>query len=636
MIKLKKFVLKTTNTYLPKWIVLILDLILVSYSFVISYLIRFNLSFSFQVSSLYIQLPIVISLALISFVISGSYKGVVRHTGVRDAANLIYALSLHSVLLISVILINQKLLIHETFTVPFSIIVIHYLVNLFILIFSRFLFKTFYNYLILDLKFSNNVIIYGAGDTGLTTHSILINDRKNHFNVIGFIDDNPSRVGKKIDGAMIYPSTILTPDFVQNKKIKEVIVSNQKLSSANLLNITDQLLSLNIKIKIIPSIDRWIGGKLNINQIKEIRIEDLLDRNTINIQNPIIGKELYNKIIFITGAAGSIGSEISRQISKYNYKILILIDQAESDLYNIQQELATSENKEIVCIVADICNLQRMDYLFSKFKPDYVYHAAAYKHVPLMEDNPYEAIKVNILGTKILADLSVKYFVTKFLMISTDKAVNPTNVMGATKRAAEIYTSCLSAGYKTIFITTRFGNVLGSNGSVIPLFKKQIRLGGPLTVTHKEITRFFMTIPEACQLVLEASTIGSGGEIYILDMGELIKIFDLAKKMIFMSGLKYPDDIDIKIIGLRPGEKLYEELIGDKESLIPTRHDKIMMAKPIKYDTQEVITKIVEICNINNELDIFDVIRLLKELIPEYLSNNSVFEVIDNENDISI
>ncbi len=626
---IKNIFRNTINSYLPKWIVLFLDLILVLLSFVISYLVRFNLSFDFQVTQFYYQLPIVCFLALISFLVTGSYRGVVRHTGFRDATNLIYALTLHSILIVSIILINQFFLINENFTIPFAIIVIHYLLNLFILIISRFLFKALYKYIILDISVSNNVIIYGAGDIGFATHSTLINDSSNLYNIIGFIDDNVKRVGKKIDGVMIYPSSILSNEFIKSKKIKEVIVSNENLSSSQFLKITDELLILNIKVKIIPSIERWIGGKLNVNQIKEIRIEDLLERNIIQIQNSIIEKELENKIIFVIGAAGSIGSEISRQISKYNYKKIIFIDQAESSLYHLQQELLITNKRDLVFIVSDICDNDRMNYFFKKYKPNYIYHAAAYKHVPLMENNPHEAINVNIGGTKILADLSLKYGSTKFLLISTDKAVNPTNVMGATKRAAEIYTLSLNDMNKTKFIVTRFGNVLGSNGSVIPLFKKQISSGGPITVTDKEITRFFMTIPEACQLVLEASVMGHGGEIFIFDMGELIKIYDLAKKMIVMSGLKFPLDIDIKIIGLRPGEKLYEELVGEDENCIPTYHDKIMMAKPIKLNNKKVISQIEEICKHNKVDGNFNIIKSLKTLIPEYISNNSIYEKLD-------
>ncbi|MBC8307493.1 MAG: polysaccharide biosynthesis protein [Pelagibacterales bacterium] len=626
---MKNIFRNTINSYLPKWIVLFLDLILVLLSFVISYLVRFNLSFDFQVTQFYYQLPIVCFLALISFLVTGSYRGVVRHTGFRDATNLIYALTLHSILIVSIILINQFFLINENFTIPFAIIVIHYLLNLFILIISRFLFKALYKYIILDISVSNNVIIYGAGDIGFATHSTLINDSSNLYNIIGFIDDNVKRVGKKIDGVMIYPSSILSNEFIKSKKIKEVIVSNENLSSSQFLKITDELLILNIKVKIIPSIERWIGGKLNVNQIKEIRIEDLLERNIIQIQNSIIEKELENKIIFVIGAAGSIGSEISRQISKYNYKKIIFIDQAESSLYHLQQELLITNKRDLVFIVSDICDNDRMNYFFKKYKPNYIYHAAAYKHVPLMENNPHEAINVNIGGTKILADLSLKYGSTKFLLISTDKAVNPTNVMGATKRAAEIYTLSLNDMNKTKFIVTRFGNVLGSNGSVIPLFKKQISSGGPITVTDKEITRFFMTIPEACQLVLEASVMGHGGEIFIFDMGELIKIYDLAKKMIVMSGLKFPLDIDIKIIGLRPGEKLYEELVGEDENCIPTYHDKIMMAKPIKLNNKKVISQIEEICKHNKVDGNFNIIKSLKTLIPEYISNNSIYEKLD-------
>ena len=367
-------------------------------------------------------------------------------------------------------------------------------------------------------------------------------------------------------------------------------MSIQNIQSYQLIEIVDKLTLLPVKVKVVPPVEKWIDGTLNIGQIAEVNIEDLLNRSPIKINNPILQKELSGKVILITGAAGSIGGEIAHQVSAYKYSQLILLDQAESDLYNIQQSFNRKKVQNYAIEVADIRNIERMKEIYKKYKIDFVFHAAAYKHVPLMEENPYEAVKVNVFGTRVLMDLAIQNGIEKFVMVSTDKAVNPTNVMGATKRVAEIYANCLNKKGKTKFITTRFGNVLGSNGSVIPLFKKQIAEGGPIQVTHEDITRYFMTISEACSLVLEAGVMGHGGEIYVFDMGESVKIFDLAKKMIHLSGLKYPEDIDIEFIGLRPGEKLYEELLSSKENTIPTYNDKIMIAKidPLDYGISKI------------------------------------------------
>ena len=626
---LKRILQNTTDKYASRWLVLAIDLVLVVETFILAYLIRFNFSLDFNVKDFFIQQPIVILVALVSFLIVGSYKGVVRHTGVKDAMNVMLAVSLVAFLLILMVILNDTINLYSGFTIPFSIITIHYLLNLVVLIASRFVFKIAYRKLMSEIKPQTNILIYGAGDSGFITHSAIVKDTKNSINVIGFIDDNPTKQGKKIDGLMIYPSKVLTREFVLKNRIKEVIVSIQNVQPNRLMQITDDLIAYNVKVKIVPAIDKWIDGQLNIGQIKPVKIEDLLDRDTIEIDNPVIKRNLKNKTVLVTGAAGSIGSEIARQISRCNVKQLILVDQAESPLYDLQQEFVQTKYSNFSSEVADVRDYSRMQQIFDKYNPQYVFHAAAYKHVPLMEANPYEAIRVNISGTKLLADLSILYKVEKFVMVSTDKAVNPTNVMGTTKRIAEMYISSLAKNGVTKFITTRFGNVLGSNGSVIPLFKKQIEVGGPLTVTHKNITRYFMTIPEACQLVLEAGIMGNGGEIYVFDMGASIKIYDVAIKMIQLSGLKFPEDIDIEISGLRPGEKLYEELLANNENTQPTYHEKIMIAKVPTINTSEVKLKIEEICEVNLESDNFKVVSLLKELVPEYLSKNSIYEKLD-------
>lgn len=623
--------LKAFDKYASRWLVLIIDIALVCISFILAYTVRFNASLNFDVNNLYIQIPFVATIALISFLIVGSYKGIVRHTGTRDAFNVFIGVTLLSFITISILLLNNILEIFPDFTIPKSIIIIHYLISVLILVISRFIFKAFYEIVSTELKSITNVLIYGAGDSGLITYGALNRDTKNKYEVVGFIDDDHKKIGKKLDRIKIYDGKRIDKDFVREKKIDEVIISIQNIKSEKLLYLTDNLLALGVEVKIVPPLSKWIDGDLEANQIKQVKIEDLLDRKPISIDNPIVKREVNNKVILITGAAGSIGSEISRQLSIYNHKHLVLIDQAESPLYDLQQELIQKGRKSFTSIVADVRDKKRMNEIFEEFKPQKVFHAAAYKHVPLMEMSPYEAVKINIGGTKNIADLSTKHNVDRFVMVSTDKAVNPTNVMGATKRVAEMYISCLSNSnnHTTKFTTTRFGNVLGSNGSVIPLFKRQIENGGPLTVTHKEITRYFMTIPEACRLVLEAGTMGNGGEIYIFDMGKSVKIYDIAKRMIHLSGLNFPDDIDIKITGLRPGEKLYEELLADGENTSPTYHEKIMIAKNQLIDYDIVQSKIKELCLSNMNHNNSKTVQLIKEIVPEYKSNNSVYEKLD-------
>jgi len=608
--------------------VLLIDVFLVLQAFLIAYVINFNFTLSFQRFGFFSQILMVAIIATISFLIVGSYKGTVRQTGAKDATNVFYGVTILFVILILITFADRKYDVTQRFAVPYSVITINYLLNIIFLISSRFIFKRFVQRVLTEYKVPKNVLIYGAGDSGLLTYSTINNDIKNSSNVVGFVDDDKNKVGKKFNRLKVYPSKVLSKEFLERKDIKEVIVSIQNIESYKLLQIVDSIIELPVKVKIVPSVDKWINGDLSISQIEEVKIEDLLDRTPINIKNPILQKELNNKTILITGAAGSIGSEIASQISNYSYKQLVILDQAESDLYNVQQTFVRNDKENFSVVIADVRNKERLQEIFKTYKFDLVFHAAAYKHVPLMEDNPYEAVKVNVYGTKLLMDLSVKYKVKKFVMVSTDKAVNPTNVMGATKRIAEIYASCLNNESKTKFVTTRFGNVLGSNGSVIPLFKKQIKEGGPLTVTHRDITRYFMTIPEACQLVLEAGVMGKGGEIFVFDMGESVKIFEIAKKMINLSGLKYPEDIDIKIVGLRPGEKLYEELLSDRENTKPTYNDKIMIAKTDKLDYEKLKDAIVELAQLkqNNKLEI---VSKLKGIVPEYISNNSDFEKLD-------
>ena len=628
---IRKLVLKAFEKYASRWVVLIIDIILVCISFLLAYTVRFNASLNFDVQNLYYQIPFIATIALVSFLTVGSYRGIVRHTGTRDAFNVFVGVTLLSMITISIVLINNTFKIIPSFTIPKSIVIIHYLISVLILVVSRYVFKAFFEIISTELDTITNVLIYGAGDSGLITYGALNRDTKNKYEVLGFLDDDEKKVGKKINRIKIFDGKKIDKNFIDHKQIDEIIISIQNAKPEKLLYLTDTLLALGVKVKIVPPLSKWIDGDLEANQIKSVKIEDLLDRKPISIDNPIVKREVANKVILVTGAAGSIGSEISRQLSSYSHKHLILIDQAESALYDLQQELIQKDKKNFTSIVADVRDEKRMSQIFDHYKPHKVFHAAAYKHVPLMEMSPYEAVKINIGGTKTIADLAIKHHVDRFVMVSTDKAVNPTNVMGATKRVAEMYISCLSKlnNHNTKFTTTRFGNVLGSNGSVIPLFKRQIENGGPLTVTHKDITRYFMTIPEACRLVLEAGTMGNGGEIYIFDMGKSVKIYNIAKRMIHLSGLNFPEDIDIKITGLRPGEKLYEELLANGENTSPTYHEKIMIAKNQELNSNIIKNKIVDLCLTNKSHDNQKTVQLIKEIVPEYKSNNSIYEKLD-------
>ncbi|MFC5045350.1 polysaccharide biosynthesis protein [Aquimarina hainanensis] len=633
--KLKELILNYSNRHASKWLVLGIDLFIIVVNFFLAYIVRFGIVLNFDIAELGYRLPIIVLMAAISFLLVGSYKGVVRHTGMKDAYNLFLAVTILFTMSGILMVFSRLGVIPELLNIPISILCVFYLLNIITLTLSRLVFKYGYQSIKSRLGQASRILIYGAGDSGLITQAAVTNDSKKSITVVGFIDDNPQKIGKTINGITVFNPDVITEKFIAKNNIKEVIVSMPQISKKRLSKISDRFLKLRVKLRIVPAVEDWIDGRLEASQIKQIQIEDLLERNPISLENQNIKRELEGKVILITGAAGSIGSEIVRQASYYNYKHLVLVDQAESPLYDLQQELLRKGTTNFTPIVADIRDYHRTEAIFEKYKPNMVFHAAAYKHVPLMEANPCEALKINVLGTRSVANLASKYNVGKFVFVSTDKAVNPTNVMGATKRVAEMYIKCLQKTSKTKFITTRFGNVLGSNGSVIPLFKKQIERGGPLTVTHKDVTRFFMTIPEASQLVIEAGTMGNGGEIFIFDMGESVKIFDLAKKMIRLSGLQYPDDIDIEITGLRPGEKLYEELLADTENTLPTYHKKIMISRLADHNSENLKEKIddLSILNLINQDHL--IVSKIKEIVPEYISNNSTFESIDKENEKS-
>lgn len=579
-----------------------------------------------------------------------SFTGIIRYTSIQDTFRVLFAVVVSSgmffILNTVVVALNHGPFISNI------VLVINGLVSFLLLTLYRVMIKYFFLYvknLTLDKR---KVIIYGAGEAGMATKRTFDHDGKVNKTIIAFVDDDERKVGKTIDGVKILAARKLE-DLIEEHQLDEVIFASYTIPLERKNKIVDVCLEHNVAILNIPPADMWTRGKFQTAQIQNINIEDLLNRKEIKIDIEGIQNQLKNKRILITGAAGSIGSEIVRQLMKFDINLIILCDQSETALHHLYLELEEEHsNANFHAFVGDVRDARRMEYLFETLKPHYVYHAAAYKHVPLMEDNPAEAVKTNVMGTKMIADLSVKYGVQKFVMISTDKAVNPTNVMGATKRVAEIYVQSLNNSLHTNnfifsnglsyindlqvkpitkFITTRFGNVLGSNGSVIPRFKQQIEKGGPLTVTHPEITRYFMTIPEACRLVLEAGCMGKGGEIYIFDMGKSVKILELAKKMIRLAGLVPNQDIKIQYSGLRPGEKLFEELLNDHENTMPTHHEKIMIGKVREYVFDEVESQIYELLNHAKQNDDRLVVMAMKALVKEYKSRNSVYEELDHE-----
>jgi FlaA1/EpsC-like NDP-sugar epimerase len=613
----------------PRWIILWIDLLVCFFSLVLAYLLRFNFARIPKVESdsFTLVFSYVIATRFFSFYISKTYMGIVRYTGSKDAARIFIVLTLGTFFLCATNLFTW--FSDKIFIIPFSIIVIEYMSTTFIMLSSRFVFKALYFELKNPSRAKTNVIIFGAGEAGIITKRTLDRDAGMKYKVLAFIDDDPKKKNHILEGITIYGFDMLER-LLRENEVAQIIISVQQLPAGRKQEIVDLCLNYNTKVLHVPPVSSWINGELSFKQIRRIRIEDLLERDPIHLNEKNIRAQLNNKIVLVTGAAGSIGSELVRQIAHFNPKLLILLDQAESPLYDMEMELKDklSLNKYEV-VIGDVRNEERMNNLFRTFNPQVVFHAAAYKHVPMMENNPSESVFTNVLGTKIMADLSVRYKVEKFVMISTDKAVNPSNVMGASKRIAEIYAQALSKRSDTKFITTRFGNVLGSNGSVIPRFRQQIEKGGPVTITHPDITRYFMTIPEACQLVLEAGAMGNGGEIYIFDMGASVKITDLAKKMIKLSGLELDKDIKIIYTGLRPGEKLYEELLADKEKTIPTHHNQILAARVKEYNFETISKDISDLIALFDKQENTAIVGKMKQIVPEYKSNNSVFEELD-------
>nr|WP_173852984.1 nucleoside-diphosphate sugar epimerase/dehydratase [Flavobacterium sp. 28A] len=566
-----------------------------------------------------------------------TYSGIIRHSSYIDAVKLLF--SQIAVLMVLLVLNFAFELYYGYKAFLNTALFINMVLSFCGLFLYRVIVKqTFEHYFSekKDVKLART-IIYGTDANAISVAKALKLESPPRFKIVAFVDRNNQNSSKRMLDLPILILKKKLPTLMRSIGAEGVIIADKSLTKEERLIIVDQCLEFNYKVYIVPLITDWENQKEISQKVKTIQIEDLLERKPIVLDNKSISKQIKDNTILITGAAGSIGSEIVRQVLIYNPKKVIILDQAETPLHHLNLEIDTQPtNSKITTVVGDIRNKEAMEKVFSLYKPQVVFHAAAYKHVPLMEENPSQAILTNIGGTKNLADLACLHKVKKFVMISTDKAVNPSNVMGASKRISEKYVQSLSLKTKRVegekptkFITTRFGNVLGSNGSVVPLFTKQIAQGGPITITHPDIIRYFMTIPEACQLVLEAGAMGKGGEIYIFDMGKPVKIIDLAKKMIKLAGYLPDKDIKIQIVGLRPGEKLYEELLNDTSKTIPTHHEKIMIAEEIQDEFETLHSDIEELINNANYLGNDEIVRKMKKIVPEFKSMNSTFELLD-------
>ena len=619
---------------LPIWTILLIDVLIIVVSSLLAYALRYDFRSIFLESST-IDKTIVwtVIVNLVFFRVFRTYSNVLRFSSFIDIMRIFVSLTVsYALLMISSVLLASYLDIRLA---PVSVLFMAYIISFAIMSCSRIVVKMFYELLNFDGSHSANVFIYGAKEAGVNIAKALRVNLRNHYRLRGFIADEPELINKVMMGVKVFPNDESLIDVLNDRDVHTIIISPAKMEELKKSDMADRLLAHNIKLMTAPPLSEWSGQTLNRTQLKEIQIEDLLQRDPIEIDIHKVASHLEVKRVMITGAAGSIGSEIMRQVASFNPYKLILVDQAETPLHDIRLELQDRwRDIDAETIIADISNATRMEDIFKEYQPQYIFHAAAYKHVPMMEDNVSESIQINVFGTRTLADLAVKYGAEKFVMISTDKAVNPTNVMGCSKRICEIYVQSLAkklqekGGHVTQFITTRFGNVLGSNGSVIPRFRDQIQRGGPVTVTHPEIIRYFMTIPEACRLVLEAGSMGNGGEIYIFDMGKPVKIVDLAKRMISLSGRT---DVKIEFTGLRHGEKLYEELLNVKELTKPTYHEKIMIATVREYDYDEVKQRIQKLIEVSYTYDQMQIVAAMKDIVPEFISKNSCFEALDKK-----
>lgn len=619
---------------LPIWTILLIDVFIIVISSLLAYALRYDFRSIFLESSTIDKTILwTVAVNLIFFRVFRTYSNVLRFSSFVDIMRIFVSLTVSYALLMITSVLTESYL--EFNLAPVSVLFMSYIISFAMMACSRVIVKTFFEALNFDGTHSANVFIYDAKEAGVNIAKALRVNLRNHYRLRGFIADEPELINKVMMGVKVFPNDDTLIDVLNDRDVQTIIISPAKMEELKKSDMADRLLVHNIKLMTAPPLSEWNGQALSRTQLKEIQIEDLLQRNPIEIDIRKVASHLEGKRVMITGAAGSIGSEIMRQVASFNPYKLILVDQAETPLHDIRLELQDRwRDIDAETIIADISNATRMEDIFREFKPQYIFHAAAYKHVPMMEDNVSESIQVNVFGTRTVADLAVKYGAEKFVMISTDKAVNPTNVMGCSKRICEIYVQSLAkklqkeGGHATQFITTRFGNVLGSNGSVIPRFRDQIQRGGPVTVTHPEIIRYFMTIPEACRLVLEAGSMGNGGEIYIFDMGKPVKIVDLAKRMISLSGRT---DVKIEFTGLRHGEKLYEELLNVKELTKPTYHEKIMIATVREYDYDEVKERIQKLIDVSYTYDQMKIVAAMKDIVPEFVSKNSCFEALDKK-----
>jgi FlaA1/EpsC-like NDP-sugar epimerase len=634
---MKKYLL--FNKVVPRWVIMILDILIVATSFAFSYFIVYRFEFINILRGyffIYTGLYCIITAEVMY--IMRIHTGLIRYSNTRDVLRIFSSVFLSTLIYFAIVYIWVLPTWPVNLVTVDTMMVVNFSISSTLLILLRTAVKSAYYYI---HNYSNatktTVLVYGSDNSAVLVKQALETSANANFAVIGFVDDNPAKINKEIEQVKVYDIDKLDK-LIEKRKVDKIIIMNHHLDEDAKKIALEKCLALGIQVLTVPPSYQWISGRLHMQQIKGLKIEDLLQRKPIQIDTTLISKDLKGKTILVTGAAGSIGSEIVRQVLAYKPAMVILCDQAESPLHELR--LQVEEDFPDVyskVYIADVRNYSRMRKLFYDYRPEIVFHAAAYKHVPMMEENPTEGVLTNVYGTKNIADLAIIFEVEKFVMISTDKAVNPSNVMGTTKRIAEIYIQSLKKSpqnKRTRFITTRFGNVLGSNGSVIPRFKAQIEKGGPITVTHPEITRYFMTIPEAVHLVLEAGTMGIGGEIFIFDMGEPVKITDLALKMIKLAGLEPERDIKIVYTGLRPGEKLYEELLNNGERTMPTYHEKIKISKVIDYDFDQVASDIAELLELNKHNSIIDVVNKMKEIVPEFISKNSEFEMLDNNDSL--
>lgn len=626
---------------LPRWIIACVDSCILFISIVFAYFLGTNFDWVkmgdlqvFRGSFAYLFIGIGV------MYLTKSYDGIVRHTGIMDGMLILRTIGFT---VATVLLMNGALIVLDIGNgqvVPFAVLVIGGVLSLFFLITYRLVVKDFFRKN--KIKGVNlpekKLLIYGAGEAGSITYRAVLKDSQYKFQVYGFLDDDPRKKGKTFEGLPVFGDVGELKDLVEKYDLKELIIAIIDLPASRKREIIDTCIALDVHAMTIPPVNQWVGGHLSSGSLRDVKIEDLLGRDSICLQNERVSRLIEGKRVLVTGAAGSIGSELCKQIARAVPEFLVMLDISESALHDHEIYLQ-NEFKDLTlhAVLEDVTNQSGVERVFAQYQPDFVFHAAAYKHVPMMEKYPEKAILCNLLGTKNVADCAVAHGVKKMVMVSTDKAVNPTNVMGASKRLAEMYVQSLDnfqkeqEKFSTAFITTRFGNVLGSNGSVIPLFKRQIKKGGPITVTDPNVTRYFMTIPEACDLVLEAGAIGKGGEIFVFDMGQPIRIIDLAKKMIHLSGKKLDQDISIEITGLRPGEKLYEEVLDANELALETHHPKIKIAMVRPGNHRELKKELLVFNGLISSGQDMKLVSQMKKLVPEYISHMSRFEVLDQQ-----